>query len=54
MKRIFKLSDRKYVGGAYGRTNDFEMMKELEDNGPIVVSFEPDEGFQNYDGGIYT
>jgi hypothetical protein len=30
------------------------MMVEIEKNGPIVVSFEPDEGFMNYKSGIYA
>lgn len=54
LKRYFVISDRKYVGGAYGKTNEYEMMKELNDHGPVVVSFEPDEGFQNYSSGVYT
>ena len=28
------------------------MMAEIEKNGPIVVSFEPDEGFISYKSGI--
>jgi len=45
LQRFFKVTQRKYVGGSYGRSNEYEMMKELKENGPIVVSFEPDEGF---------
>ena len=30
------------------------MMVEIKKNGPIVVSFEPDEGFINYRSGIYA
>ena len=45
LQRFFTIHNRKYVGGAYGKTNEYEMMKELHDNGPIVVSFEPDQGF---------
>jgi cathepsin C len=33
------------VGGAYGKTNEFLMMEEIYNNGPIVVSFEPDFEF---------
>ena len=29
------------------------MMDEVYKNGPIVVSFEPDEGFNVYNSGIY-
>jgi len=45
LKRFFRAYDRKYVGGAYGMSNEFDMMHEIFTNGPVVVSFEPDEGF---------
>lgn len=48
------LSLNRYVGGAYGMSNEFDMMKEIDQNGPIVVSFEPDEGFVVYKSGIYA
>ena len=48
------LSFNRYVGGAYGMSNEFDMMKEIDQNGPIVVSFEPDEGFVVYKSGIYA
>jgi len=35
-------------------SNEFDMMKEIDQNGPIVVSFEPDEGFVVYKSGIYA
>jgi len=41
------------VGGFYGYSNEFDMMMEIKDNGPIVVSFAPDEGFDVYSSGIY-
>ena len=35
-------------------SNEFDMMDEIAKNGPIVVSFEPDEGFVLYKNGIYA
>ena len=29
-------------------SNEYDMMKDINENGPIVVSFEPDEGFASY------
>jgi cathepsin C len=48
------ITNYRYVGGSYGKSNEFYMMEELYNNGPIVVSFEPDEGFSVYKDGIYT
>lgn len=42
-----------YVGGAYGLTNEQNLMQDLMTNGPIVVSFEPDYSFMSYKSGIY-
>jgi hypothetical protein len=60
LKRFYRAHERKYlfikryVGGAYGMSNEFDMMDEIAKNGPIVVSFEPDEGFVLYKNGIYA
>lgn len=48
LTRIFKVQNSKYVGGAYGKSSELALMDELYKNGPIVVSFEPDEGFNVY------
>lgn len=48
MKRAYKAVNYKYIGGSYGLSNEYDMMAEIEKNGPIVVSFEPDEGFISY------
>lgn len=37
----FSVSDYYYVGGAYGRTNEQNMIEELYRRGPFVVSLEP-------------
>ena len=42
-----------YVGGAYGKTNEQNLMEDLYKNGPIVVSFEPDYSFMVYSSGVY-
>jgi len=42
------------LGGSYGMSNEYDMMKDIFENGPIVVSFEPDEGFASYSDGIYA
>jgi hypothetical protein len=44
----------RYVGGYYGWGNEFDMMKEIKEFGPIVGSFEPDDAFTSYKEGIYT
>ena len=44
----------RYIGGAYGLSNEFDMLHEIVTNGPVVVSFEPDEGFIHYKTGIYA
>lgn len=53
LKRIFKVKNRQYVGGAYGKSSEYHIMKEVEKNGPITVSFEPDMAFNVYSKGIY-
>lgn len=43
----------RFVGGAYGRSNERNMMLEIMNHGPIVVSLEPEYDFLHYKGGIY-
>ena len=47
------IKDYYYVGGAYGDTTEKSIIKDLRENGPLVISFEPDYGFMNYREGIY-
>jgi cathepsin C len=47
------LRDYKYVGGSYGKCSEEAIIKEVYENGPIVVSFEPDESFNIYKSGIF-
>ena len=51
-----------YLGGAYGKSSEKKMMKEIHENGPIVVSFEPGKirffifpgmDFMYYSEGVY-
>ncbi len=48
----FSVTDYYYVGGSYGKTDAQNLKMELYKNGPIVVSFEPDNLFMNYRTGI--
>jgi cathepsin C len=49
----FTVDDYYYVGGSYGATNEFNLMKELYENGPIVVSMEPNYLFMSYNKGVF-
>lgn len=51
-KRFF-VKDYRFVGGSYGKSNEREMMLEIQKNGPIVVSFEPNYDFMYYTSGVY-
>ena len=52
-KRKVTVNDYYYVGGSYGKCNEEEMIKELDENGPFVVSFEPSYDFMIYKSGIF-
>jgi cathepsin C len=43
----------KFIGGAYGKSNEREIMEEIYKNGPIVMNFEPQFDFMFYAGGVY-
>lgn len=51
--RTYKVRDYKYIGGSYGKCSEQNLMNELMENGPVVVSFEPDYHFMMYRKGIY-
>lgn len=42
-----------YIGGSYGKCSEEAILNEVYQNGPIVVSFEPDYSFMFYKSGIY-
>ena len=50
---IFKIKDYWYIGGSYGECNERKIMQEIMNNGPVVLSFEPDYIFMLYKKGIY-
>lgn len=54
MSKIVKVKDYYYVGGGfYGSSNEQNMMKEIKDNGPIVVSISPEYTFMFYKNGVF-
>ena len=48
------VSDYYYIGGAYGKANETNIMNDLYINGPLVISLEPEPSFASYSNGIYT
>jgi cathepsin C len=50
---IYKATNYHYIGGSYGKCSEKLMIEEVYNNGPIVVSFEPDYNFMMYKNGIY-
>jgi len=53
LPKTYGVSDYYFVGGAYGKSTERNMMKEIMANGPIVTSFEPKYDFMFYESGIY-
>jgi cathepsin C len=49
----YKVKNFGYLGGSYGKCSEELLMRELQKNGPVVVSFEPDYHFMMYKKGIY-
>lgn len=47
------VSDYGYVGGRYGAGNTSNIMRQIMDHGPVVLSFEPDYFFSLYTRGVY-
>lgn len=48
-----RVEDYYYVGGAYGKTSEESLMMDLYQNGPLVVSLEPEYSFMIYRSGVY-
>ena len=48
------VSDYYYVGGAYGKASEKNIMRDLYMNGPLTISFEPEENFATYSTGVYS
>eukprot|EP01017_Pseudomicrothorax_dubius_P006970 TRINITY_DN120_c0_g1_i1.p1 TRINITY_DN120_c0_g1~~TRINITY_DN120_c0_g1_i1.p1 ORF type:complete len:539 (+),score=148.03 TRINITY_DN120_c0_g1_i1:139-1755(+) len=53
LPKIYKVKNYRFIGGAYGKANERDMMLEIKKNGPIVVSFEPGYDFMMYKKGVY-
>jgi len=53
VKERHRADNYRYVGGYYGGANEEDMLWELYHNGPLVVSFEPENDIMYYGGGIY-
>lgn len=49
----YRATRHHYVGGYYGGSDADSIRKELVEQGPTVVSFEPKEDFMYYKNGIY-
>lgn len=49
----FRADKHRYVGGFYGGANEADMMRELVEKGPLVVSFEPKNDLMYYNSGVY-
>jgi len=49
----FRADKHRYVGGFYGGANEADMMREVVEKGPLVVSFEPKNDLMYYNSGIY-
>lgn len=53
LDETYRVKDYNFIGGSFGKSNAKDMMIELMNNGPIVVSFEPTTEFMYYEGGVY-
>jgi len=53
LDKVYRAKSYGFVGGAYGRSNERNIMVELMNNGPMAASFEPDYTFMYYNGGVY-
>jgi C1A family cysteine protease len=51
---VYKISDYGYVGDYYGGCSEEAMMREIFNNGPIVVAINASPELYYYSGGIFT
>jgi len=49
----YRAHNHHYVGGYYGGSDATAIQKELVNQGPLVMSFEPKEDFMYYKNGVY-
>eukprot|EP00928_Gymnodinium_smaydae_P045718 TRINITY_DN30434_c0_g1_i2.p2 TRINITY_DN30434_c0_g1~~TRINITY_DN30434_c0_g1_i2.p2 ORF type:complete len:280 (-),score=59.97 TRINITY_DN30434_c0_g1_i2:85-924(-) len=54
LNKTWRADNHHYVGGYYGGSTEREMMRELIEKGPLVVSMEPKPDLMYYSGGIYA
>jgi cathepsin C len=52
--KVYHAKDYGYIGGYYGACNEAAMMKELHDNGPIVIALNAPSDLFSYSGGVYS
>ncbi len=50
---VYRVDSYKFIGGAYGKSSERDIMLEMKDNGPVVMSLEPAQDFMYYSSGIY-
>jgi len=48
-----KIGDFGYIGGRYSWSNHYNIMKEMMENGPVVLSFRIEPSFLYYSEGVY-
>lgn len=53
INHVVKVKDYGYLAQRYGNSNHYNIMKELKTNGPLVLSFSPDDSFSYYADGVY-
>lgn len=49
----WRADNHRYVGNYYGGSNEDNIIEELINNGPLVLSFEPQSDLMYYRGGVY-
>ena len=52
--KVYHTSKYGYIGGYYGACNEKHMMKELKENGPVVVALNAPSDLFYYSGGVYS
>jgi cathepsin C len=52
-EQLYQIKNYRYIGGAYGLSNEQDIMEEIYNNGPVILNFEPEYDFMSYGGGVY-
>jgi len=52
-QKPWRAANHRYIGGFYGGASEENMMTEIVENGPLVVSLEPHRDLMYYKSGIY-